>query len=297
MRSPSLSLAVLAVASLSGLTSAACSKLGNKAGDAGADGASDPAAAAASLAFLSGFEGEIDAFVKDSSKPGAQQVPLAVMIKTGKARVELPETLAKSAGNMLGEKAYAIYDSAGKKLTVVSDAKKEAILLDLNSSGKALSGMSPPGAPGAPGHPGTPATPPKVTKTGKTDTVAGYKCEYWDIASDHKEGTVCVGDDGPSWLSIPMTGIPTERAWMLELMDGKHFPLRFIGYAKDGTTEENRIEITKIDKKSVADTEFQVPAGYKTIDLEKMMQGMPGMPGGMPGMPGGLPIPHPPAHH
>ncbi len=296
MRSPALSLAAVVVASISCLATG-CNKLGTKAGDAGADGASDPAAAA-SLAFLNGFEGEIDAFMKDSSKPGAQPVPLAVLIKTGKAKIELPETVTKGAGNMLGEKAYAIYDSGGKKLTVVSDSKKEAIVLDLNSSGKTFSGMSPPGAPG---HPGAPATPTKVTKTGKTDTVAGYKCEYWDITSDHKEGTVCVGDDGPSWLSIPMTGIPTERAWMLELMDGKHFPLRFIAYAKDGTTEENRIEITKIDKKSVADTEFQVPAGYKTIDLEKMMQGMPGMPTGMPGMPGmpnGLPIPpHPPAHH
>ena len=280
-------LAVAALASMSCLT-AACNKLGGKAGDAGADGAGDNAAVAASLAFLSGFEGEIDAFMKDSTKPGAQQVPLAVEIKAGKVKLEIPEALAKgAAGNPLGDKGYVIFDSGAKKLTIVSDAKKEAIVVDLNSSGKTLSGFSPPGAPG---HPGGNAPPTKLTKTGKTDTVAGYKCEYWDISSDHKEGTVCMGDDGPSWLSIPMTGIPTERAWMLELMDGKHFPLRFIGYGKDGTTEDNRVEITKIDKKSLADTEFQVPAGYRTIDLDKMMQGIPGMPGGMP-------TPHPPAHH
>jgi hypothetical protein len=292
MRSHALPLTVLAVALLPCLT-AACSKLGSKAGDAGADGG--PPAAGASLAFLTGFEGEIDAFTKDSARPNAQPVNLAVLIKAGKVRLEIPEGLAKgAAASPLGDKGYAIFDSAGKKLTMVSDAKKEAIVMDLNSSAKPLSGMSPPGAPG---HPGAPATPSKVTKTGKTDTVAGYTCEYWDVASDHKEGTVCVADDGPSWLSVPMTGIPTERAWMVELMDGKHFPLRFIGYAKDGTTEENRVEVTKIDKKSLADTEFQVPAGYRTIDLEKMMQGL----GGMPGMPGGggFPIPHPPgpAHH
>jgi len=87
-----------------------------------------------------------------------------------------------------------------------------------------------------------------------------------------------VADEGASWLSIPMTGIPTEKAWMLDLLDGKHFPLRFVGYAKDGTTEESRLEITKIDKKSLADSEFQVPAGYKVVDLEKMFQGLGGMP-------------------
>jgi hypothetical protein len=263
-------------------------------GDGGADDGGSSALASASLAFLGSFEGEIDGFTKDSTKPGAPQVPLSVLIKSGKVKLEIPETLAKgAAGSPLGDKGYVIYDSAGKKITLVSDAKKEAIVMDLNTTTKALSGFSPPGTPGTPTKPGAPATPTKVTKTGKTDTVAGYKCEYWDIVSDHKEGTVCMGDDGPSWLSIPMTGIPTERAWMLELMDGKHFPLRFIGYGKDGTTEDNRIEVTKIDKKSLADTEFQVPAGYKTIDLEKMMQGL----GGMPGMPGGMPVPHSPAHH
>jgi len=258
--------------------------------DAGAEGGTDTAAAT-SLAFLSGFEGEIDGFTRDSSKPGGQQIPLAVFVKAAKVKVELPDSLAKSAGPMLGEKAYAIFDATGKKLTIVTDAKKEAIVIDLNSSGKTFQGITP-GAHGGP----TSGTPTKVTKTSKTDTIAGYPCTYWDIASDHKEGTVCMGDDGPSWLSLPTTGIPTESAWMLELMDGKHFPLRFIGYAKDGTTEQDRIEVTKIDKKSLADTEFQVPAGYKTIDLEKMFQGM-----GMPGMPGGggFPMPpHPvPTHH
>jgi hypothetical protein len=220
------------------------------------------------------------------------------MVKAGKLRVDVPEGLAKGvAGNPLGDKGYAIFDSGAKKLTIVSDAKKEAILMDLNNSGKALSGLT----PGAPGHPGAPATPSKITKTGKTDTVAGYSCEYWDVTSDHKEGTVCMGSDGPSWFTLPTTGIPAAQAWMGDLLDGKHFPLRFIGYAKDGTTEENRIEITKIDKKSIDDSSFQVPAGYKTIDLEKMMQGIPGMPavpGGMPAVPGmpGIPTARP-THH
>ena len=296
MRSPALPLALLVTALLPCAT-LSCKKPG-AASDAGTDGALAATDASAGLAFLSDFEGEIDAFTKDSAKPNAQPVNLVLMVKAGKIRVDIPEGLAKGvAPGPLGDKGYAIFDSSAKKLTIVSDAKKEAILLDLNNSGKALSGLT----PGAPGHPGAPATPSKITKTGKTDTVAGYSCEYWDVTSDHKEGTVCMGSDGPSWFTLPTTGIPTAQAWMSDLLDGKHFPLRFIGYGKDGTTEENRIEITKIDKKPIDDASFQVPAGYKTIDLEKMMQGIPGMPGvpgGMPAMPGmpGIPTARP-VHH
>ncbi len=275
---------IVTVSLLALCASTACGKLTSKGG--AADGG-DPATGGplgASLAFLDGFEGEIDAFVKETSK-GGQPTPMSLFLKSGKMRFQVPEQMAKSAGPMLGEHAYVIFDGTAKKMSVVDDAKKEALVIDLSTSGKSMPPFGPhegfgPHRPGMPGEP--PATPTKVTKTGKFDTVAGYKCENWDISSDHREGTVCVADQGASWLSIPMTGIPTEHAWMLELLDGKHFPLRFVGYAKDGTTEESRMEITKIDKKSQPDAEFEVPAGYKTIDLEKMFQGMPGMPGGFP---------------
>ncbi len=301
MRFHPLPLAALVVALLPVATTS-CKKPGGDVTAGGAGGATSAgSASAASLAFLSGFEGEIDGFIKDSSKPNPQPVPIAVFVKSGKMKAAIPEAVMKHGGGAspLGDEGYVIFDSTAKKLTAVSDAKKTAILIDLNNSGKSLSGMSPPGAGG---HGGAPSgTPPKVTKTGKTDTVAGYPCEYWDITSDHKQGTVCMGKDGPSWFSMPTTGVPTEHAWALELMDGKHFPLRFIGYGKDGTTEENRVEVTKIDKKALPDTEFQVPAGYKTIDLEKMFGGMPGEHSGdaagdawNAGRCGGFPIP---PHH
>jgi hypothetical protein len=292
MRSPALPVAVLVallpLLPLLPLATTSCGKLGGKGGDAGTDGAADGASPSTSLSFLGTFEGEIDAFTKDSAKPGAQPVPLAVLVKGGKVKLQIPEGLTKGPGSPLGEKGYIIFDSAAKKLTAVSDATKEAIVVDLNTSGKSLAGVAPPAA----GPHGAAGSPSKITKTGKTDLVAGYTCENWDIAGDKKEGTVCMASDGPSWFSIPTTGIPPTQAWMLDLLDGKHFPLRYVGYGKDGATEETRIEVTKIDAKPVPDTEFQVPAGYKTIELEKMMGAMPGMPG--------MPIPHvpvPPPHH
>jgi hypothetical protein len=274
-----------------------CSKVttsasGDEGGSTAAPGASPPSGAAPamgagtpSLAFLEGFEGEIDATVTKGTPPAAP-MPVAALIKSGKFRFDIPEKLTEGgAGRMLGPKAYAIFDSQGKKLTAVSDARKQAIVIDLNRGAdqfKSFGHTSETGGGGAPQGPTT-----KVTKTGKFDTVAGYKCENWDIASDHHEGTVCVAHEGISWFSVPAAVIPSERAWMLELMDGKHFPLRFIGYGKDGTTEETRLEITKIDKRTLPDSSFEYPADYRVTDLEQMFRGLGGMAGGMAGMPPG----------
>src|SRR5579883_1571261 len=51
----------------------------------------------ASLAFLNGFEGEIDATMKEAKTPN-ETVPLALLIKGDKIRANVPEKLAKQAG-------------------------------------------------------------------------------------------------------------------------------------------------------------------------------------------------------
>ncbi len=283
MRAPTLFLA----ASLAATVTSGC----KKSDPAGAEGGTESASAPALSSLLSGFEGEIDILAKDN-KPGSTPTPVSIFAKTGKLRGDVPEKLVGARGaNMLGPKAYVIFDSAAKKIEIVSDAQKQAIVIDLNKSGEQLKGLG--GGGGMP-HAGGGSAPQgpttKLTKTGKYDTVAGYKCENWDVTSDHREGTVCVAQDGISWLSIPMTGIPTEHLWALELMDGKHFPLRFVGYEKDGTTEESRVEVTKIEKKSLPDSQFTYPATYKVIDLGQMLAGL----GAMPQMPGGMPNGWPP---
>lgn len=271
-----------------------CSKLKTLEGHGDDGGGGTSAGSANPLAFLEGFEGEIDVMARDA-KPGATPTNVSVFLKSSKVRMDVPEEMAR--GMPFGEKAYVIFDSPAKKLDVVSDARKQVLVIDLNKSGEQLKGFGGgaphPGMPHGPG--GEPEHPTKLTKTGKYDTVAGYKCENWDITSDHREGTVCVAQQGVSWFSIPMTGIPTEKLWMAELLDGKHFPLRYVAYQKDGTTEESRVEVTKIDKKTLPDSEFQYPPTYRVTDLAQLFQGMGAMPG-MAGMPGG-PYPHGmPAH-
>jgi hypothetical protein len=292
-----------------------CDKLKAMAGgDGGASAASEGGAGVAggdSLALLDGFEGEIDVTGK-GDKPAEAPVPLALLIKGGKIRVDLPEELAKSGAGALGAnaKGYGIFDSAAKKIDVVLDSSKQVIVIDLNKVGEQMKGFTPPPRPEHGNAAPAKEAPPKVTKTGKYDTVAGTRCENWDVASDHREGTVCVAEQGFSWLNFPMSalnGVPTEHLWMADLLDGKHFPLRFIGYGPDGVKETARIEVTKIDKKTLPATDFEVPPSYAVIDIGQMFRGLGGMgamggtgsmPGGMGGMPGGMPSGYPvPPHH
>jgi hypothetical protein len=218
--------AVTLLCSASSVLACSCSKVQSSA-STGEGGAPTSATLIPGLAFLNGFEGEIDAFIRET---GEQPKPIAVLVKSDKVRFDVPESVAQKGS--FGGKGYVIFDSAAKKISVVSDAQKQVMVIDLTKSGEQLKGfaegfkgMEPPHAhaPSAPQKP-----PPKVTKTGKFDTVAGYKCENWDITTTYREGTVCVANEGASWFSLPTTGIPTEHAWMTELFDGKHFPLRYV---------------------------------------------------------------------
>jgi hypothetical protein len=278
---------------IAALCALGCKKSNPEGAEGGATASSDNSGGIGLTSLLSNFEGEIDVLQKDN-KPGSTPTNLALFGKQGKLRFEMPEKMGGAPGaHLFGPKAYVIFESAAKKVEIVSDMQKQVLVIDLNKSGEQFKGAgSSPLAPHAGGGSAPQGPPTKLVKTGKMDTVAGTKCEYWDIQSDHREGTVCVAQEGASWFSIPMTGIPTEHMWAVELLDGKHFPLRFIAFDKDGTTENNRIEVTKIDKRSLPDTEFTYPPTYKVVDLGQMLAGLGAMPGAMPGgMPGGMP-PH-----
>lgn len=273
--------------------------------------ASREAPATAGLAFLEGFEGEIDGQYS-KAKPGETPTAIGALIKAGKFRFDIPEKLTdgRDAQRLLGSKPWGTYDSAAKKLSIVSDEKKQVIVIDVNQMGERFKNMSPrrEPVPGSKLEPEKPAS--KVTKTGNYETVAGRRCEDWDITSDHHEATVCVAHEGFSWFSLPAAALPGEHAWALEMMDGKHLPMKFVGYDKDGTTEDARFEITKLEKKSVADSSFQYPPDYSVIDLDQFIQSMvagmhketlgganlaavadgpPGAGGSHPGMPPGMP--------
>jgi Domain of unknown function (DUF4412) len=258
--------------------------------------ASAPSAAAPAgvgLGFLNGFEGEIGILFKDASPPGKAAIPLALMIKDNKLRMELPADMTAAGG--MGSKGYAVLNTPEKKLYLVMEDKKQVVLFDLDKAGEQLktftSGMVTGPRDSRERREAAPRPPPKVTKTGQKDTVAGYACEIWDVIPETGEKmSACVANEGASWFKFPPGGIPAEHAWAVELLDGKHFPLRGIAYDKAGA-EKARVEVTKMDKKALAATLFDIPQGYKVVDLQQMFAAM-GTMGASPmmgKMPAGLP--------
>lgn len=262
------------------------------AGSASSSPASAADSPAGSLAVLDGFEGEItvNAKGKFNAKDGAAApVSVTLAVKGGKFRVDLPDSVAAEQG--VG-KAYVLVSPADKRLDAVLDAKKQVIQVDFDkfaNQAKMLSQAHHREEPNG----GAPA---QVQKTGKTDTVAGYKCEIWHIVQAKSTGDLCIAEQGTAWFHLPLAGLPAELAWAAEITDGKHFPLRLV--MSENGVEQARIEVTSIQKKPLPATEFQVPIGYNLMDLDQMLGamlgGMGGMapPGGMP--PGAMPPGFPP---
>ena len=249
-------------------------------GKSGESGSASPAtpdpAVVSPLAFLSGFEGQIDLAFTSKNRSGAPEtVPISLQIKSDKIRAEMPQSL----GSKPMPKGHVVLSAPEKKLSIIMDEQKQIVVVDLNQIGDRLKSMGegmPPAAKEARDHqPSKP--PPKVTKTGVTDKVAGLTCENWDVSEEsRKVASLCIADRGASWFHFPLTGIPTEYAWALELMDGKHLPLRAIGYDKAGA-EDGRVEITKLEKKSVSPALFEMPEGYKVMDMGAMMAQLGGL--------------------
>lgn len=284
---------VSAFAMTAALCATGCGKIQSMLGRGDADGGSSGGLLSGlskddGLAFLSAFEGQIDIAVKGkmASKANPQSpdgMNLALMVKEKKFRVDLPA----APGPMGPMKGFAVVDAPQMKAFVVTDVpEKMALVFDLNKAGEQLKGGGRPSFAGA-REPKEAVKPPKVTKTGKKDKVAGYECEDWEIQSDDSKVNVCVAQQGFSWLKIPLLGAPAEYAWMGELMDGTHFPLRAVMFERDGK-EAGRLEVTKIEKKALAANLFEIPADHPQMTLEQMIgKAMAGMAGRMP--PGAMP--------
>ncbi len=287
-----------AAVALGGLlfTLPACNTSKEKA-DAG--GAASSAAPTPNLnAMLKGFEGEIGMHLESK---GDKPVDLTVSLKKDRVRMDVPEGM-KGTELLGGSKGYLLLHAPEKKIYFVSDTQKKVIFVDLDTVGektKALTGgAAPPGA-GAGAAPSLPSTT-SITRTGKKDRVAGIDCEEWEIKDKNRPestGTLCLAEESTSWLKLPLRALPDAYNFTAQIMDGNHFPLRYVGMS--GATQTVRAEATKIEKKTLADAVFEVPKGYEMVDLIQMLTqmtrafpgGMPGMPGGMPGVP---PRPHKP---
>ena len=112
----------------------------------------------------------------------------------------------------------------------------------------------------------------KVTKTGKTETIAGHKCEHY-LVGERQDSDICaakglgimLGGQGGGMFA----GMPGYEAYG-EFAKKGLLPLK-VTSLRSGTTEVV-MQATRVEKKRLDASLFTVPAGYAEMDMGKMMQ-------------------------
>ncbi|HEY2517845.1 MAG TPA: DUF4412 domain-containing protein [Polyangiaceae bacterium] len=191
--------------------------------------------------FGSSFEGVI---AMRSANAKGENPDLLFMVKGDKLRLDSDQD---------GKVAHSVFDGAAKKVTLILDSQKIAMALPL------------PSAPDA----GPDAPTATVTKTGKHETIAGYDCEDWDVATGSRHESLCVASGVPFFDFAGTAALhagPAKHTWADELRDKKSFPLRII--EKDPAGKElSRIEVSRIVKEPLEASAFEVPAGFHVMNM------------------------------
>jgi len=252
---------------------------------AGAPLPNAPGAPAASTSpSVSDFEGEVGLLVNGKLSGSDAPLTLTLRVKGGKLRLDVPESLTKA--RELGP-ASLLVQPADKKAYALLDAKKQAVLFDLDKLAEQAKTFGARARPAGAANPT--GAPPQLERTGKFDTVASTKCEIWRFKNGKNAGEACIAEQATPWFQFPVAPqAPSEIAWISELADGKHLPLRFVATEKD--VEQGRVEVTSIQQKPLPASLFEVPADYTVLSLEQMMAAMMGGLGG-PRLPPGLRLP------
>jgi uncharacterized protein DUF4412 len=122
---------------------------------------------------------------------------------------------------------------------------------------------------------------PKVTSTGKTETIAGYTCKHW-MFDDKMDMCMAQGlgnfSDGASGgvldrlKAMTNTQLQANREFA-EFAEGGAYPLK-TAVLENGQWK-TIMEVSNIERKSLDDSLFTVPADYKKTELPEI----PGMSG------------------
>ena len=101
------------------------------------------------------------------------------------------------------------------------------------------------------------------------EKIAGLDCEDWTIEDGNEKVDVCAAKN-LAYFSLAGEPKPgnAETGWAVALTTEKAFPLRVVVHDKAGK-EQYRADATKVERKKLDDSLFDLPAGYKKADLSK----------------------------
>jgi hypothetical protein len=126
---------------------------------------------------------------------------------------------------------------------------------------------------------------PKVTSNGKTETIAGHTCQYWQFGNKMEmclaQGLGYFGGDGSSGILGKLKNLAQGEKYKAQLnanpefakfVEGGAFPLKMISI--ENGQSKTLMEVTSVERKSLDETLFTVPADYKKTELPEI----PGVP-------------------
>jgi len=126
----------------------------------------------------------------------------------------------------------------------------------------------------------------KLTPTGKTETIAGVSCEHWTL--DNKmdmclaKGLGYFGGGGSGGILDLLKNLTMRDKIKAKLdanpefakfAEGGVFPLKMASV--ENGQSKTLMEVTRVERKSLDDSLFTVPADYKKAETSEL-QGMPG---------------------
>jgi hypothetical protein len=192
------------------------------------------------------FEGEITMHTTAAVGPAHD---LVLKAKADKLRFDMKGTT--------GEETHGLYDPEANKVTVFLDSQKAYMDMDFSSGAAAKPNIDPKSA--------------SAKKTGKSETIAGMSCDDYSVEDGTGKRTeVCLAS-GLVYFDIgslrPGGSVPSLAA--LEFKAKKLFPLKSVEYDATGK-ETTRMEVTKIERKTLDGALFVVPADYKKVEMPRL---------------------------
>ena len=197
--------------------------------------------------FLSGisravaFEGVVDYHISS----GDHQMDMEYLIKGHKVRFNGDVKTHNSAG---------ILDPDAKTITILMPEQKMYMVQNMADYKKM--------ATEAQG---------KFSDTGNNETILGHKCEEYLYESKSGQAHIWLASklgffgglfQGPSSTA-------SMDAWVKMAQDKGLFPMKSVYNGNDGKVKST-MTATKIAAQSVAESNFQVPSGYKEVKMPKM---------------------------
>jgi len=219
-------------------------------------------AIAATTAFAADFEGKVEMKAKapDMAMLGVDSMSMNMAIKGAKVRMDMK---AAGAGAQEGLAAMmnmsVIINTDKKEAAMLNSAKKTALVMPIKDKTEEAGSSKFDG---------------DFKATGKTDTILGYKVEEYVSTSESGSYTeMWLSKDLGAFRAMQQQG-QKQKGWEKFLADNNFFPMKLVEYSSKGGKVVSEMEVTKVEKGSVPDSTFEIPADYKKMDLGDMLKGL-----------------------